>query len=168
MSLFALLSSHLISFLRLFFHIFLSMLGASPISIGESYQSDASNVPTLNTLLGELILSLLSTIMSANSRSSLSLFLSISLSLSLSLSLSFSYPLSLNLNLSLSLSLSHTLFSFLTADASPGGGTPLCYHVNQVAEQITLIAPQLRAAGIAQYASFNFVILILFVIVSNR
>lgn len=29
----------------------------------------------------------------------------------------------------------------------PGGGTPLCHHVNQVVEQITAIAPELRAAG---------------------
>jgi hypothetical protein len=32
-------------------------------------------------------------------------------------------------------------------DGSPGGGTPLCYHVNQVAEQIAAIAPELKAAG---------------------
>jgi hypothetical protein len=32
-------------------------------------------------------------------------------------------------------------------DGSPGGVTPLCYHVNQVAQQITAIAPELRAAG---------------------
>lgn len=30
---------------------------------------------------------------------------------------------------------------------SPGGGTPLCFHVRTVIEQIQLIAPQLRAAG---------------------
>jgi hypothetical protein len=39
----------------------------------------------------------------------------------------------------------HLLYFF--SDASPGGGTPLCYHVNEVVRQITLIAPQLRAAG---------------------
>jgi hypothetical protein len=32
-------------------------------------------------------------------------------------------------------------------DGSPGGGTPLCYHVNQVAQQIAAIAPELKAAG---------------------
>jgi hypothetical protein len=41
--------------------------------------------------------------------------------------------------------LPHPLYVF--SDASPGGGTPLCYHVNEVVRQITLIAPQLRAAG---------------------
>jgi hypothetical protein len=37
--------------------------------------------------------------------------------------------------------------SYVYLDGSPGGGTPLCYHVNQVVEQITLMAPQLRATG---------------------
>jgi hypothetical protein len=32
-------------------------------------------------------------------------------------------------------------------DASPGGGTPLCHHVNEVMKQIIAIAPQLKAAG---------------------
>jgi hypothetical protein len=32
-------------------------------------------------------------------------------------------------------------------DASPGGGTPLCFHVNEVMKQIIEIAPQLKAAG---------------------
>ena len=32
-------------------------------------------------------------------------------------------------------------------DGAPGGGTPLCYHVNEVARQIAAIAPDLRAAG---------------------
>ena len=37
------------------------------------------------------------------------------------------------------------LFSLM--DGSPGGGTPLCYHVNEVAKNISAIAPELRAAG---------------------
>jgi hypothetical protein len=41
--------------------------------------------------------------------------------------------------------LPHLLYVF--SDASPGGGTPLCFHVRQVADQIALIAPQLRAVG---------------------
>jgi hypothetical protein len=32
-------------------------------------------------------------------------------------------------------------------DGSPGGGTPLCYHVNEVMKQIIAITPQLKAAG---------------------
>jgi hypothetical protein len=42
--------------------------------------------------------------------------------------------------------LPHLLLNVFS-DASPGGGTPLCYHVNEVVKQVTLIAPQLRAAG---------------------
>jgi hypothetical protein len=32
-------------------------------------------------------------------------------------------------------------------DGSPGGGTPLCRHVNEIAASITAIAPDLRASG---------------------
>jgi hypothetical protein len=32
-------------------------------------------------------------------------------------------------------------------DGSPGGGTPLCRHIRAVIDQITLMAPQLRANG---------------------
>jgi hypothetical protein len=32
-------------------------------------------------------------------------------------------------------------------NGSPGGGTPLCYHLKSVMEQIQAIAPQLRDAG---------------------
>ena len=32
-------------------------------------------------------------------------------------------------------------------EGAPGGGTPLCYHVNEVTKQIIAIAPDLRAAG---------------------
>ena len=101
-------------------------------------------------------------------RISVALVMFDSCSFYLLLSLYHTQSLSSSLCLLLSFSQSHSLYPFLTEDASPGGGTPLCYHVNQVAEQIMLIAPQLRAAGIAQYASFNLIILILFVIVSNR
>jgi hypothetical protein len=38
-----------------------------------------------------------------------------------------------------------TLFSAFSQSA--GGGTPLCYHINQIVQQITAVAPQLRAAG---------------------
>lgn len=44
--------------------------------------------------------------------------------------------------------------SYAYLDGSPGGGTPLCYHVNQVVEQITLMAPQLRATG--EYIEFDW------------
>jgi hypothetical protein len=33
-------------------------------------------------------------------------------------------------------------------NGSPGGGTPLCFHLKEVIEQIRAIAPQLRNAGI--------------------
>ncbi len=32
-------------------------------------------------------------------------------------------------------------------ETSPTGGTPLCYHIRQVIEQIRVMEPQLRAAG---------------------